>query len=381
MRGTARRAFAVFVAVYAAAVLAILVSQIGETGITSEDFYFIPAISGTAVGVYLTLKLPENRMGLLMTVMSLALLTLGLSNVAVPWSLRTGHPGLMVTAVYLSDMAWMTQFITALVLLPLWFPTGRPISGRWAWVGRVAILAAGASSVSFLLAESVCAYETPASAECITVRNPLGIDGFAGFEPLFLVSMAMALPAVASAFVRWRRSDDVERHQLKWFFVSAVGLLVAFVISFADLNQVVNEVVFATGLTGVWVAIAVAVLKYRLYDIDRIISRTVSYAVVIAVLAAVYVGLVTAIGSRFRGSPSVAASTLAVAALFNPLRKRVQRWVDRRFNRSAYDTEQVMDAFVGSLRDEVDADEVIGGWVEVVAETMQPSMVAAWVRR
>jgi hypothetical protein len=101
------------------------------------------------------------------------------------------------------------------------------------------------------------------------------------------------------------------------------SLLAAFVFSFLDFNLTLNNVLFAMGLTAVWVSIAIAVLKYRLYDIDRIISRTVSYAVVIAVLAAIYVGLVTAIGSRFEGSLSVAASTLAVAALFNPLRKRM----------------------------------------------------------
>jgi Kef-type K+ transport system membrane component KefB len=141
-----------------------------------------------------------------------------------------------------------------------------------------------------------------------------------------------------------------------------------------------NNILFAMALTAVWVSIAVAVLKYRLYDIDRIISRTLAYAVVIGVLAAIYVGLVTAIGSQFEGSLSVAASTLAVAALFNPLRRRVQGWVDRHFNRSAYDTGQVMDEFAGSLRDEVDADSVVEGWVEVVEETMQPSAVGVWVR-
>jgi hypothetical protein len=112
-----------------------------------------------------------------------------------------------------------------------------------------------------------------------------------------MVAFAMAIPAVVSTFVRWRRSDDIERHQIKWFFVAAVALLAAFVFSFLDFNLTLNNVLFAMGLTAVWVSIAIAVLKYRLYDIDRIISRTVSYAVVIAVLAAIYVGLVTAIGS------------------------------------------------------------------------------------
>ncbi len=381
MKRTALRVFALFVAVYAVAVLVFLVFTGDDVaGFTANDIYFVPAVTGTAVGVFLTLKLPENRMGLLMLVMAATLVTLGLSNVVIETGLEQGDQLLTVIAVQMSDLAWVAQFVSALVLLPLWFPTGRPINGRWAWVGRIAILSAVVAEASFVFAEFVCAYDNTASDICIKVPNPWGIGGFVGFEPLLLVSMAMAFPAVASAFVRWRRSDDVERHQIKWFFVAAVGLLASFVISFADLNQVLNEVAFATGLTGVWVAIAVAVLKYRLYDIDRIISRTVSYAVVIAVLVAIYIGLVTAIGSQFEGSLAVAASTLAVAALFNPLRRRVQAGVDRRFNRSTYDTAQVMDRFAGSIRDEVDSDQLIDGWVGVVEDTMQPSALGVWVR-
>lgn len=343
--------------------------------LVSEDIYFIPVIAGTIVGAFIAFKRPENRMGLLMSVIAAALATLGASNVLVPWSLEQGNDTLVVIATHLSDLAWITQFETALVLLPLWFPTGRPINWRWARVGHVAIVAAVLSEVSFFLSETVCAYPSAASEECVTVANPWGIDGFTGWEPLMMVAFAMAIPAVVSTFVRWRRSDDVERRQIKWFFVAAVALLTAFAISFLDFGLTLTNVVFAMGLTAVWASIAIAVLKYRLYDIDRIISRTLAYAVVIGLLAAVYVGLVTAIGSQFESSLSVAASTLAVAALFNPLRKRVQDWVDRHFNRSAYDTKQVMDEFAGSLRDEVDTEEVVDGWGEVVEETMQPSSV------
>lgn len=369
------------VAVYALAVLVFLVSSgSGPAGFTTNDIFSVPAITGTAVGVFLTFKIPENRMGLLMTVMSATLVTLGLSNVVIEQALERGDQLLTVISVQISDLAWIAQSVTALVLLPLWFPTGRALNGRWAWVGRIAIFGALVAVASSFLAEFVCAYDDTASDVCIEVPNPWGIEGFVGLELLFILPIAMAFPAVISAFVRWRRSDDLERNQIKWFFVAAVGLLISLLIAVADINQVVNEVVFATGLTGVWVAIAVAVLKYRLYDIDRIISRTVSYAVVIAVLVGIYIGLVTAIGSQFEGSLAVAASTLAVAALFNPLRRRVQAWVDRRFNRSTYDTAQVMDRFAGSIRDEVDGDQLIEGWVGVVEDTMQPSSVGVWVR-
>jgi hypothetical protein len=380
MKHRAIRVFAVFVAVYAAAVLVFLVAHGFEVGFTANDIYFVPVVTGTAVGVFLSFKLPDNRMGLLMTVMSATLVTLGVSNVIIERALEDGNDLLAVVVVQLSDLAWVTQFLSALVLLPLWFPTGRPINRRWAWVGRIAIGSALVAELSFIFAETACAFDSTDSDVCIEIVNPWGIAGMVELESLLLLAMAMAFPAVASAFVRWRRADDVERHQIKWFFVAAAGLLVAFMISFADLNQTLNEIVFATGLTGIWVAIAIAVLKLRLYEIDRILSRTVSYAVVIVLLGAVYVGLVTAIGSQFEGSLAVAASTLAVAALFTPLRRRVQAWVDRRFNRSTYDTAQVMDEFAGSLRDEVDTGEVIEGWVGVVEETMQPSAVGVWVR-
>ena len=136
------------------------------------------------------------------------------------------------------------------------------------------------------------------------------------------------------------------------------------------------------GGSAIPISIGVAVVRYRLYEIDRLVSRTVSYAIVIALLAAVFAGLVTLVGSFLDTASdlAVAASTLAVAALFNPLRRRVQRGVDHRFNRSRYDSERVMSGFTSSLRDEVDPDEVLGGWLSVVINTMQPASVGAWVR-
>jgi hypothetical protein len=142
------------------------------------------------------------------------------------------------------------------------------------------------------------------------------------------------------------------------------------------------DLVFGLSLAGLPVAVAIAVLRYRLYEIDRIISRTVSYAVVVAFLALLFFGVVTALSSLLPAESdlAIAGSTLAVAALFNPVRRWVQVWVDRRFNRSRYDTQRVMDRFAGSLQDRVDSQEVVDGWVGVVSETMQPASVAVWVR-
>ncbi len=133
---------------------------------------------------------------------------------------------------------------------------------------------------------------------------------------------------------------------------------------------------------GVPVSVAIAITRYRLYEIDRIVSRTVSYLLVVGLLAAVFFGVVTATSTLLDTSSDliVAASTLAVAALFNPVRMRVQIWVDRRFNRARYDAQKVMDLFSGSLRDQVDPDGVIDGWIGVVFATMEPAAAGVWVR-
>jgi hypothetical protein len=163
------------------------------------------------------------------------------------------------------------------------------------------------------------------------------------------------------------------------FIVFGIGVLAEFG---GYQHSIVANVFLPAGLVLIPVAIAVAITRYRLYEIDRLISRTVSYIVVIGLLAAVFFGVVTAASALLETDSdlAIATSTLAVAALFNPLRKRLQGWVDGRFNRSRYDAQKVMDLFVGSLRDQVDPVRVIDGWVGVVAETIQPAAAGVWVR-
>ncbi|MGH8949070.1 MAG: hypothetical protein ACRDXF_09460, partial [Acidimicrobiia bacterium] len=159
-------------------------------------------------------------------------------------------------------------------------------------------------------------------------------------------------------------------------------IVVSVVFGDAPIAQTLTTLITMIITVGVPVSIAVAITRYRLYEIDRLVSRTVSYLLVVGLLAAVFIGAVTAAGSLLQTDSdlAIAASTLAVAALFNPLRRRVQVWVDRRFNRSRYDASKVMDGFSGSLRDEVDPDRVVEGWVGVVSATMQPASAGVWVR-
>jgi hypothetical protein len=184
--------------------------------------------------------------------------------------------------------------------------------------------------------------------------------------------------------VRWVRSHGIERQQMKAvvlaFSLFAIGMAIEFGV---QQDHPVGSVLLIAGGLLIPVSIGVAIVRYRLYDIDRLVSRTVTYALVAGLLAVIFAAGVVWIPSALRLGDSqllVAGSTLAVAALFNPLRKRIRSLVDRRFNRSRYDAERVMDEFADSLRDRVDPDGVVEGWVGVVNGTMQPSTVGVWVR-
>jgi hypothetical protein len=206
-----------------------------------------------------------------------------------------------------------------------------------------------------------------------------------GVTLLFVI--LFALLAAASQVVRYVRARGVERLQIKWFAFAVIGAISLIIVQSAlrdvvPLPAVVWDLVFALSVVAFPVAIGASVMRYRLYEIDRIMSRTVSYTLVVGFLGLVFVGTVTGLTTLLETQSDlvVAGSTLAVAALFNPVRKRVQGVVDRRFNRSRYDAERVMTRFAAALRDEVDPDAVVDGWMSVVAATMEPSTAAVWVR-
>jgi hypothetical protein len=201
---------------------------------------------------------------------------------------------------------------------------------------------------------------------------------------------------VGALAVRRRRADAVERAQLNWFVAGSV-LFVVFIIvpwavspegqtdSFGSVFGVGETLVRVLIVIGMWAlpaAITVAILRYRLYEIDRLVSRTVSYAVVIGMLVAVYAGGVFLLRSLLpvEGDLAVAASTLAVAALFNPLRRGVQQRVDRRFNRPRYDAEREVERFAGRMRTDLDLDDVTGDLLGVVTMTVQPAAATVWIR-
>jgi hypothetical protein len=202
------------------------------------------------------------------------------------------------------------------------------------------------------------------------------------------VLAAVVLAAVVSLAVRFRRAAGVERQQLKWF-AYGVGLLLLMALTglITDAaGPVAGALVFPIVVSGVPVAIGVAVLRYRLYDIDRLINRTLVYGLLTAVLGLAYAGAVLVLGELFGGvagnppSWAVAGATLAAAALFQPARRRIQQVVDRHFNRRKYDAAKTVEAFSARLRDEIDLDALSTELLAVADQTMQPTMVTVWLR-
>ena len=196
-----------------------------------------------------------------------------------------------------------------------------------------------------------------------------------------LISAAM-LVSVVAVVVRFVKSAGEERLQLKWCAAAALALAVVFVASVWVTSAALN-VLQSVAFVDLWTAIAVAVLKYRLYDIDRVISRTLAYAIVTGLLVGVYAALVLLTTEVFRlhSTVAVAASTLAAAALFNPLRRRVQQVVDRRFNRARYDAEQTVAAFAARLKNTVDLDSIRDDLATVVGQTLEPAHLSLWISR
>jgi hypothetical protein len=285
---------------------------------------------------------------------------------------------------WLFDGVGFAVILCLLVLVLLLFPTGRPPGAAWRWPVRAAFVAAGTAIVAVPFAPTFDDHSSPTPW---AVGGPVG-NVFAGLllsaiRALFL----LILLAAVSVLLRFRRAGPVERQQLKWFLFAAGLASVSLVV-----NQVgvpvsarVWAVVDAAGFALLPTAVAIAVLRYRLYEIDRIVSRTVSYGLLSAGLIGLYlvvVALLRPLLEPLTGSSAlaVAGSTLAVAAVFNPARRRLQAAVDRRFDRARYDAARAVDAFAARLRDQVNLDEITAGLRDTVAATVAPGRVGVWLR-
>jgi hypothetical protein len=355
--------------------------------ITELLFQLLP-VPFAAVGALIAARRPGHRIGWLLLAGSLAIASAQLTWSYVSYSVSSGAP-LPGSAV----VGWVGNWIpwpalAAFALLLLLFPDGQLPSPRWrpvAW----AMVAWCVVIMAFLALY-------PGLISAPDLDNPFGLSGDAGeamrrlqASPVVpLVTIPLFLASASAPLVRFRHARADQRQQLKWF-AYAVGLLGAILLQQSLLPGSARDlsgIVIAVAVWGIAVAIGIAVLRYRLYDIDRIINRTLVYGLLTALLGGIYAGTVLVLGQVFGGigaqlpTWAVAGTTLAVAALFQPARHRIQQAVDRRFNRRKYNADKTIQAFSTRLRDQIDLDTLSIELLAVVDQTTEPTQVSLWLR-
>jgi hypothetical protein len=335
--------------------------------------------AGAAAGALLAARRPHNPIGWLLLAIFLLVAPPYQQYAILDYRMHHGTMPLGgATVALLAD--WPIWLIMITILLWL-FPDGRLPAGRWRPV-TMALLGAGvllglAGTVGGIVA--VAGRAVPVDAIGNLTAKPAG--AWKLVAPVFLIGLfASLLGWLIVQVPRYRRADRDRRQQLKWLYGGAIVFLAGvFMPSSPPWLNDLGEIA-AMALP---VCIGIAVLKYRLYEIDRIISRVISYGIITAVLAGVFVGLVVLATDvlPFKAPVAVAASTLAAAALFNPLRRRVQRMIDRRFNRARYNAEAIVAAFTVRVRQTVDLDTVQDDFVSVVNRAFEPAHVSVWLPR
>ncbi|HVM20380.1 MAG TPA: hypothetical protein VM307_10505 [Egibacteraceae bacterium] len=394
MSGTVVRRLAVTVGVlavllFAADIALILISggPTDEGGTVGAAMWTVGLAGAPVVGLLIAARRPDNRYGWL-------LLSFGFFGAAgsvaghyaeyVYGAAGIHHPA-AIPAAMVETVLW-PMFPMHLPLLLLFFPDGRLPSPRWRWVPRIVVPCG-------LIAAALARW-MPGELGLGTVTNPYAATGAASVVVQAIVFVAVitcfvgVVVAAVSLRTRRKRADELQRLQLRWFMWAA-GMIAAVLVAtgagaFVP-NEVVNSFLFSSTLLALFAAIGIAVTRYRLYEIDRVISRTVAYAAVTVVIVGVYllcVTLITAVTSPVVGDSTlaIAASTLAAAAAFGPARRRIQAAVDRRFNRARYDAAVTAAAYRARLRDQLDLEAITHDLVATTNAALHPSATALWVR-
>ena len=346
------------------------------------------------VGALLSTRVPGNLVGpVLLWSGAVLAITVAIGTLGIVAAQAGDVPvEALAVAAHINENGFVLPIIVILIGVPLIFPEGHLLSDRWRWI----VVLSGTALLSVTVADVI----TPGPIGAQEMPNPFAVPG--------LKPMAEALGAFATLgaivgfaagvlaiVVRYRRGNEVERHQLKWLIAVALGGAIAFSIAFLVPDSEVGGVAFGVGLFALLalpLAIGIAILRYRLYDIDRIISRTISWGLVTGALVAVFGVVVVTLQSLLAAfaegllaefaqgqTLAVAASTLVAYACFQPIRHRVQRAVDRRFDRAAYDADRTAIAFAQRLRNEVDLDTLAIDLQATVGHAVRPSSAAIWL--
>jgi hypothetical protein len=358
----------------------------GETDDGSVIANLVTLLPFSVVGAIIASRQPRNAIGWLFCSVGV---TIGLNSFAGDYAefwLASGFgpDSLGETAAWLSSWSWILLVYVPMSFLLLLFPDGRLPSRRWRPVAWGVALGTAGGVVGYALRAGPL-------VDFPHIANPYGVDGpvvgVVGVAGSIVAAGSMVASAV-SLIIRLRRAGSVERQQIKWLayggavmvgILGAGGLITLWSVP-------ASIVVMSVSLLGLPVFTGIAIVRYRLYDIDLLINRTLVYGALTAMLVLVYLGGVVLLQYLFRtlaGEESqlaIVASTLAIAALFEPLRRRVQVFIDRRFYRRKYDARKTLEAFSTKLRDETDLDALNDDLVGVVRDTMQPAYASLWLR-
>lgn len=339
-----------------------------------------------AVGALISWRRPGNRVGLLALLGGLTIAGSSLGTSTRRYAEATGDPDALPLVISrISDIGWLAA-VTVLALGLQLFPTGRSLSPRWRVLAIATI--AWAAGMSFVVMFARYTF----SGSLITGLNPTAIPGVVGDAlaafvlavPVFPFLAALTTLSLLSLVIRFRRASEVERAQLKWFV--AMSLFGGGLLALGPVTGSWGSVIANVGILGIPISIGIAVLRYRLYDIDLLINRTLVYGAVTATLIATYAATVLLLRQLFGtftvgNDVAIAASTLLIAALFQPVRRRIQDTVDSRFYRQKYDAAKTVAAFSARLRQEIDLDSVIRDLTRVARTAVRPAHSSVWLRR
>jgi hypothetical protein len=372
--------------------LLLLVLNLSHPGVPINPYWIMDtllAVGCAPVGAVIVPRIsPKNPIGWLFCLIGLLWAVIHFSieyaiytQLAVPGSFPASK-----AAAWLMCWLWVPAAGPSVFLLLL-FPDGQLPNRRWRWFAWFSLLLILVGTISQALAPGSVYYLR-------AIHNPLGVEGLPNVgELIATVMFTLVFVSAGSLFVRRLRASGVERQQLKWFTYASTlaisGPILTYTISEA-LGALwlkwAGYALMGVGLVGVPISMGIAILRYRLYEIDTLINRTLVYGALTATLVALYFGDIVLLQRLFvaltgeKSTLAVVASTLVIAALFSPLRRRMQSFIDRRFYRSTYDARKTLEAFSAKLRDETNLDALSADLVGVVRETMQPAHVSLWLR-